>query len=98
MERKRKQIYFVSNIIYDADEIHKFHWTALKTLHTLGDRGFPDQNIIMVIISSKDVALIVLICLKPLQPISKFQHQQPRKATLTLIGAAHQQFSVLVEL
>ena len=66
MERKRKQIYFVPNIIYDADEIHKFHWTALKTLHTSGDRGFADQNIlIMFIISHKDVALMVLICIKP---------------------------------
>ena len=60
MERKRKQIYFASNIIYDADEIHKFHWTALKTLHILCDRGFANQNIVMLIISSKDVAPRVL--------------------------------------
>ena len=30
MERKRKQIYFVSDIIYDGDEIHKYRWTVLN--------------------------------------------------------------------
>ena len=30
MERKRKQIYFVSDIIYDGDEILKFCWTVLN--------------------------------------------------------------------
>ena len=93
MERKRKQIYFVSNIIYDADEIHKFYWTALKTLHIINvDYYLQRRSSNSPELSKTHYNLFPSLTTNPIQ------QQQPSKPTLTLIGAAHQQFSVLVEL